>query len=107
MFSGVNGPLNRGGSACGVTVSVVVTAKAVRDGFAAGAARVRVRRSGLDVVPVNRRAVGDGSVDALLFRFTVGIGDAEAGNDARRDVLLAARPPSAFGTAACVIDASS
>jgi hypothetical protein len=107
MFSGVNGPLNRGGSACGVTVSVVIAAKAVRDDFAAGAARVKVRRSGLDVVSVNRRSVGDGSVDALLFRFTVGIGDAEAGNDARRDDLLAARLPSAFGTAACVIEASS
>ena len=107
MFSGVNGPLNRGGSACGVTVSVVVAAKAVRDEFAAGAARVNVRRSGLDVVSVNRRAVGDGSVDALLFRFTLGIGDAEEGNEPVVMTSWLHGSHRLSVSAACVIEESS
>jgi hypothetical protein len=85
MFSGANGPLNSGGSACGATVSVGVAANAIGDDPVAGAARVKVRRSGLDVVLVNRNALGDCSVEALLVGFPCGIGDVEVGDGAVRD----------------------
>jgi hypothetical protein len=97
MFKGASGPLNVGGAACGVTVSVEVAAKAIGDDPAAGAARVKVRTSALDVVFVNRNALGDCSVEALLVGFPCGIDDVEAGNDALRDDALAESSTSAFG----------
>ena len=97
MFKGASGPLNVGGAACGVTVSVDVAAKAIGDDPAAGAARVKVRRSGLDVVFVNRNALGDCSVEAPLLGFPCGIADVETGNDALRDDALAVSSTSAFG----------
>jgi hypothetical protein len=97
MLKGACGPLNAGGGACGATVSVEVAAKAIGDDPAAGAVRVKVRRSGLDVVFVNRNAFGDCSVEARLLGFPCGIDGVEAGNDALRDDVLAAPSTSAFG----------
>jgi hypothetical protein len=97
MFKGASGRLNVGGAACGVTVSVEVAAKAIGDDPAAGGARVRVRTSALDVVFVNRNALGDCSVDALLLGFPCGIDGVEAGDDALRDDVLAAPSTSPFG----------
>ncbi len=89
MFKGASGPLNVGGAACGVTVSVEVAAKAIGDDPAAGAARVKGRMSGLDVVFLNRNALGDCSVEAPLLGFACRIADVETGNDALRDDALA------------------
>jgi hypothetical protein len=86
MFSGANGPLNGARTACGATISVrVAAAKATGDDPAAGPAEVKVRRSGIDVVFVNRRAFGDCSFEALLRGVLCGVGDAEAGKAALRD----------------------
>jgi len=84
MFRGAKGPLNGGGSGCRVTISVGVSAKAIDDDAAAGAASVRLRRSGLDVAVVNRRS-GDCSVEALILRLACGIGVVEVADEALRD----------------------
>ncbi len=97
MFKGSSGLLNVGGANCGVTVSVDGAAKAIGDDPAAGAARVKVRTSALDVVFVNRNALGDCSVDALLLGFPSGIDGVDAGNDTLRDDALAVSSTSAFG----------
>jgi hypothetical protein len=72
-----------------------VAAKAIGDDPAAGAAGVKVRTVGFDVVFVNPRAVGDCSVRALLLVFPCAIGDVEAGIEALRDDVVGASPPSA------------
>lgn len=95
MLSGANGPLNGPGSTCRVTNSVGVAAKAIADDPAAGPAVVKVRRSGLDVVFVNRRSLGDCNAEALLPRLTSETGDATARNEALRDDGLVAPSRSA------------
>jgi hypothetical protein len=75
MFSGASGRLNGARSACGATIAVgVAAAGATGDDPAAGPAEVKVRRSGLDVVCVNRTVFGDCTVEALLVGFACGIG---------------------------------
>jgi hypothetical protein len=97
MFNGANGPLNAGGAACRITVSVDVAAKAIGDEPVAGAATVTVRRSGLDVVFVNRNVLGDCSIETLPVGFPCDIEDIEAVDDALRDDVLAAASASPFG----------
>jgi hypothetical protein len=96
MLKGASGRLSAGGANCGVTVSVDVAAKAIGDDPTAGAARVKVRRSGLDVVFVNRNVFGDCSVEAPLLGFPCGIDGVEAGDGAVRDDVLAAPSTSPF-----------
>jgi hypothetical protein len=77
IFSGANGALTGARSTCGATIAAVgvAAARATGDDPAAGPAEVRVPRSGLDVVFVNRRVFGDCCVETLLVGFACGIGD--------------------------------
>jgi len=68
----------------------VAAAGATGDDAAAGAADVKARRSGLDVVFVDRRVFGDCSVAALLVGFACGIGDFDECDETLRADLLAA-----------------
>jgi hypothetical protein len=97
MFNGASGPLNGAGSACGVIVSIGVTATVIGDDAVAGAERVKVRSSGLDVVSVNRNALGDCTVEALLVGLSCGAAGVEADNDAPRDDFLGATSAARFG----------
>lgn len=96
IFSGASGPLKGAGSTCRVTISVEVAAKLTGGDPAAGAVRVSVRSSGICVVLVDRRSVGDCSVEALLLKLPWGIGVVEVGDEALRDNGL--DPPSAPAT---------
>src|SRR3954453_15541235 len=97
MFNGANGPLNGGGPGCGAIVSVVVAANVIGDPPVAGAARVKVRRSAVDVVSVNRNTLGDCAPEALLFGFSCGIEDVGASDNALRDDFLGASSTSGSG----------
>lgn len=97
MFNGANGPLNGGGPGCGAIVSVVVAAKLIGELAVAGAARVKVRRSAVDVVSASRNTLGDCTPEALLFGFSCGIEDVGASDNALRDDFLGASSRSASG----------
>jgi hypothetical protein len=97
MFNGASGPLNGAGSACGVNVSIGVTATVIGDDAVAGVERVKVRSSGLDVVSVNRNELGDCTVEALLVGLSCGAADVEVDNDAPRDDFLGATSAAGFG----------
>ena len=85
LFSGANGPLGGGGSACGE----------IGDDPAAGSAAVVAPTVGFDVGSVDPTAVGDCSVRAVLLVIPCAIDDIDAGNEALRDDVAVGRTSSA------------
>jgi hypothetical protein len=101
MFKGANGPLNGGGPACVVAVSVDIAATAIGDDPVAGAARVTAPTPGLDVVFDNRIALGDCSVDTLILELSCSIDDVAASDDALRDDVFDTPSTTAVSGAVC------
>jgi hypothetical protein len=102
MFNGANGPLNGGGSACGVIAAVGLAVKAIGDDVVAGAASVRVRTAGLDVVSVTRTALGDSSVEVVEVESSCGSENVEIADGVIRDDVLGALLVPPFGADAAV-----
>ena len=97
MFNGASGPLNGGGSACGAIVAVGLAVKVIGADPVAGAARVRVRTAGFDVVFVTRNALGDCSVETVGVGFSCGRENVKIADGVLRDGVLGALLVSPFG----------
>jgi hypothetical protein len=107
MCNGANGPLNGGGSTRGVIVVVGLAATVIGADAVAGAATVRVRTAGFDVVLATRNVFGDCSVDALETGSSCGRENAEIADGALCEDALGALLVSPFGDDAAVVVGTS
>jgi hypothetical protein len=90
-----------------VIVAVELAAKLIGADAVAGAATVRVRTAGFDVVLAARNAFGDCSVEAVETDFSCGREDVGILDDALCEDALGALSVSAFGDDAAVVVGTS